>query len=156
LKKVYTILLKHYLIGLIVTASVFASIGEFPTRFFFQLRLTEWTATFLSIPIVGLFLSNLLFRQIRKNEKNLYLKSLLTILSTWILVLYSKAATVGFFDSLEKGQSKFIDAIIGFTIYQLWIFIGIGIIHGLIGGVFLKMDLKKNLEKIKNGTQQRL
>ena len=65
------------------------------------------------------------------------------------MVLYAKAATVGIVDSIEQARPKFLDSIMSFTIYQLLFYLGLGIIHGLIGGIFLKIDLKKNIEKIK-------
>ena len=75
---------------------------------------------------------------------------------TWILTLYTKALTVGLFSTIESGQEKILESIAGYTIYQLWIYGGLGLIHGLLGGILLNLDLKKNLEKIKNGTQQNL
>lgn len=75
---------------------------------------------------------------------------------TWILTLYSKAIVIGVYSTFEKGQGGILEAIAGYTIYQLWIYGGLGLIHGLLGGIFLNYDLKKNLEKIKKGTNQRI
>lgn len=63
---------------------------------------------------------------------------------------------MGLYSTIEKGQGRILDAIAGYTIYQLWIYGGLGLIHGLLGGIFLNYDLKKNLEEIKNGINQRI
>lgn len=145
----FKILLRHYLIGITVTVIVFWSINEIPSLYYFQLNLTEWIATIISIPLIGLLMSKLLTNRLRRTEKGLYLSSSLIIIITWVFVLYAKALIVGIVDSIEQGQEELIDAMTGFTIYQLWIYLGLGIAHGLIGGLFLKTDLKKNLKKIK-------
>jgi len=94
-------------------------------------------------------MAKLLFNRLERTNEKLYLYSALTILMTWILALYVKASTVGIVASIEQSRPEFINSIIGFTIYQLWIYIGFGIIHGTIGGIFLKIDLRRNLGKIK-------
>ncbi|MEA1787747.1 hypothetical protein U1E44_16745 [Arenibacter sp. GZD96] len=68
---------------------------------------------------------------------------------TWILTLYSKAFILGLYSTFEKGQASILESIAGYSIYQLWIYGGLGLIHGLLGGILLKYDLKKNVEKIK-------
>ncbi len=68
----------------------------------------------------------------------------------------SKAVVRGLYDTFEKGQEQVLEAIAGYTIYQLWIYGGLGLIHGFLGGILLDYDLKNNLDKIKKGTQQRL
>lgn len=69
---------------------------------------------------------------------------------TWILTLYSKALAMGLYSTFEKGQERILEAIAGYTIYQLWIYGGLGLVHGLLGGILLNYDLKKNMKKIKN------
>lgn len=93
-------------------------------------------------------MAKLLFSKLKQSDNGLYILSTLTITMTWILVLYVKAAAVGIIASIENGQSEFIDSLIGFTIYQLWVYLGLGFIHGIISGIFLTIDLKKNIKKI--------
>ena len=70
----------------------------------------------------------------------------MTLLLTWVLNLYSVAIVIGIEEIFDPSRPNFMDAIIGATIYRLWLYLGFGIIHGLIGGIFLRIDLKNNLE----------
>ncbi len=126
-----------------ITVIVFWSINEIPSLYYFELHLTEWIATIVSIPLIGLIMAKLLSNRLKRSTKRLYLYTFLTLTMTWISVLYSKAVTVGIFESIAKQQPEFFDVIIGFTIYQLWIYLGLGLIHGVSGGIFLTLDLKK-------------
>lgn len=137
-----------------ITVIVFWLINEVPSLDYFKLHLTEFIATIVSIPIIGILMSKLLSNRLKKTENNLYFYSASTLGMTWILILYSKATIVGIVTTIETGQFKIFDSIIGYSIYQLWVFIGLGIINGIIGGIFLKIDINANLQKIRNGTQQ--
>ena len=145
--KIYRILLRHFLIGIAITAIIFWSINEIPGLYYFQEHLTEWIATIVSIPVIVFLMAKLLFKQLIQTNNRIYLYSFLTILITWILILYAKAAVVGIVDSIERSKFKFVDSLSGATIYQLWFYLGVGIIHGIIGGIFLRIDLKNNLFK---------
>jgi H+/Cl- antiporter ClcA len=68
---------------------------------------------------------------------------------TWILIFITKAVTISIGGSIEDEISDLPESLTGFNVNQIWNYLVIGIIHGLIGGLFLKIDLKKNLEKIK-------
>ena len=149
LTETFKILLRHYIIGLAITVVIFWIINEIPGIFYFEEHLTEWIATFVSIPVIGFFMAKILSNRLKRTDNKLYLFSALIILLTWVLILYFKAVVFGIVASIEQTQFKFFDSIIGFTIYQLWIFLGLGIIHGVIGGIFLSVDLKKSKGKIK-------
>ena len=99
-------------------------------------------------------MTKFLFNQLERKNNKIYLYSFLTILFTWILILYAKAIAVGIISSIEKTEFRLVDSLIGFTIYQLWIYLGLGIIHGIIGAIFLRIDLKKNLIKRKTNVAQ--
>jgi H+/Cl- antiporter ClcA len=156
LYKTTIILIRHYLIGILTMVVILWTLNEFPNRMYFQLHLTEWYATIFSIPIAGLLLAKLLSNRLKRTDKGLYLYSFLTIFISWIFIFLAKALTVGLVGSIEDEISELHKSLVGFSIYQLWFYLIIGTVHGLIGGLFLKIDLKKNLEKIKNGTQQRI
>ncbi|MFN4764112.1 hypothetical protein ACKGJN_13365 [Gillisia sp. Q332] len=145
----YKIILRHYIIGLAITVVIFWMINEIPGIYYFEEHLTEWIATLVAIPVIGLFMAKILSNRLKRTNGKLYLFSTWIILLTWVLILYFKAAIVGIVTSIDQVQFKFLDSIIGFTIYQLWIFLGLGIIHGVIGGIFLSIDLKKNRPKLK-------
>jgi|TARA_B110000967_G_C18722396_1_gene478340 hypothetical protein len=119
-------------------------------------ELLQWIVSIVSIPLIGLFFSWRTSVRLQRTVRKIYPYSVLIIFMTWILTLYTKALTVGLFSTIESGQEKILESIAGYTIYQLWIYGGLGLIHGLLGGILLNLDLKKNLEKIKNGTQQNL
>lgn len=62
---------------------------------------------------------------------------------SWIFNLYAKALAMGVLLTIENGQERILNSIFGYTIYQLWLYGGLGLIHGLLGGILLKSDLKK-------------
>jgi hypothetical protein len=137
------------MIGILIMVIILWTLHEFPNRMYFQLHLTEWYATIISFTIVWLLLAKLLFNRIKRTDKGLYLFSSLTIFMTWILIFITKAVTISIGGSIEDEISDLPESLTGFNVNQIWNYLVIGIIHGLIGGLFLKIDLKKNLEKIK-------
>jgi len=143
LKEIYKIAFKHYLIGLVVILIGFWSIGELPSWFSIERDWIQWLTTILSIPIIGIFISKRIDKKLKKEKKNIYLLSVLIILQTWIMTLYSKAIIIGIVESFEFGCETVLESIAGYTIYQLWIYGGLGILHGLLGGILLAVDLKK-------------
>lgn len=147
MKKIYKIVFKHYLIGLLVILIGFWSIGELPSWFTIERDWIQWLITILSIPIIGVFISKRINKYLYKGKKNIYLLSVLMIFLTWILTLYSKAIIIGIVESFEFGRLKVLDSIVGYTIYQLWIYSGLGILHGLLSGFLLSKDLKKLKKK---------
>ena len=124
-------------------------IGEIPKWYTIERDWLQWTVTILSIPIIGLWFSWTTRNRLRKNQKKNYGYSVLILFVTWILILYLKATVIGLTNTIESGREKILESIAGYTIYQLWIYGGLGLIHGLLGGIILNLDLKKNLEKIK-------
>lgn len=148
MKELYKIVFKHYLIGLVVILIGFWSIGELPSWFTIERDWIQWLTTILSIPIIGVFISKRIDKKLNKAKKNIYLLSVLMIFLTWIMTLYSKAIIIGIVESFEFGRERVLESIAGYTIYQLWIYGGLGILHGLLGGILLAKDLKK----IKNKT----
>lgn len=141
LTKTAQIIFKHYLIGLIAIIIGLWIIGEVPGWFTIQSDLLQWCVSILSIPLIGLFFSWRVKIRIERNEKRLYLYSALILFMTYILTLYSKAIVMGLYETIESGQESILEAIAGYTIYQLWIYSGLGLIHGLLGGILLNYDL---------------
>lgn len=148
MKELYKIVFKYYLIGLVVILIGFWSIGELPSWLTIERDWIQWITTILSIPIIGVFISKRIDKKLNKAKKNIYLLSVLTIFLTWIMTLYSKAIIIGIVESFEFGRERVLESIAGYTIYQLWIYGGLGILHGLLGGILLA----KVLKKIKNKT----
>ena len=151
MKEIYKTVFKHYLIGLVVILIGFWSIGELPSWYTIERDWVQWLTAILSIPIIGLLISFRIDKKLKKDSKNIYLFSVLMIFLTWILVLYSKALIIGIVESFEFGRERILESIAGFTIYQLWIYGGLGILHGLLGGVLLAKELKKiNIKTVHN------
>lgn len=148
MKELYKIVFKYYLIGLVVILIGFWSIGELPSWLTIERDWIQWITTILSIPIIGVFISKRIDKKLNKAKKNIYLLSVLMIFLTWIMTLYSKAIIIGIVESFEFGRERVLESIAGYTIYQLWIYGGLGILHGLLGGILLA----KVLKKIKNKT----
>ncbi len=151
MNKIYKIVIKHYLIGLVIILIGFWSIGELPSWYTIERDWIQWITTIISIPIIGIYISKEIEKYLHKRNKNIYLLSVLAIFITWIMTLYSKAIVIGIVESFEFKHERVLESIVGYTFYQLWIYSGLGIIHGLIGGIFLSKDLKKLIKK--NGTQ---
>ena len=101
----------------------------------------------ISIPLIGLLISKVLDKYLIENKLRAYLLSFLSIFFTWILLLYTKALVVGIVSTFETGEFEVIESLIGYSVYQLWIYAGIGLIHGVFGGIFLGMELKRNLNQ---------
>ena len=151
MKEIYKIVFKHYLIGLAVILVGFWSIGELPSWYTIERDWIQWLTTILAIPIIGILISRLIDKQLNKGEKNTYFLSVIMIFLTWIMTLYSKAIIIGIVGSFEFGHERVLESIAGFTIYQLWIYGGLGILHGLLGGVLLAKELKKiNIKTVHN------
>lgn len=143
MKEIYKIVFKHYLIGLVIILVGLWAIGELPSWFSIERDWIQWITTILSIPIIGVLISRRIDKKLKKGQNNFYFFSVLIIFLTWIIVLYLKAIIIGIVESLEFESERVMESIVGYTIYQLWIYGGLGILHGILGGVLLAKDLKK-------------
>lgn len=146
MKKTTKIFIKHYLIGILITTIGFWLVGEIPSWFSIKNDWIEWISTIVSIPFIVFFISKQIEKNNKHTNKRIYLFSALMMFLSWVLILYFKAFLIGIIDSIQSGEEKILESIVGFTIYQLWIFIGLGIINGLLGGIFLGNELKRNLK----------
>ena len=143
MKETTKILFKHYLFGLLGVTFGLWLIGEFPSWFTIKRDWIQWIITIASIPLIGIFIAKRIDERLKFTDKKVYLFSALMIFLTWVLLLYSKAFAMGLIDTIESGSEKIIESIVGYTIYQLWIYAGLGVIHGILGGFFLSNELKK-------------
>jgi len=143
LYKTKTILFKHYLFGLLGVTFGFLLIGEFPSWFTIKRDWIQWIITIASIPLIGIFIAKRIDKRLKLTGKKINLFSAFMIFLTWVLILYSKAFAMGLIDTIGSGSEKILESIVGYTIYQLWIYVGLGVIHGILGGFFLANELKK-------------
>lgn len=140
------IILKNYLIGISALSLGAWIIGEIPNWNSIKNELFQWVVTFLTIPIISVFFSWITRIRLNKTAQNIYPYSVILLFVSWMTALYIKALFIGIYLTIESGQEKVIESIVGYTIYQSWIYCIIGIIHGLLGGILLSKDLIKNLE----------
>jgi len=147
LNQILKTLLKHYLIGSFILVLIFWLVNELPDLNYINRHLTAFISTVISIPIFGLLISKLLDKYLTDNGFRVYFLSFLSIFATWILLFYTKALVVGFVQTFKTGEIEIIDSLIGYSIYQLWIYAGVGLIHGVSGGIFLGMELKRNFKQ---------
>lgn len=146
MKKIKILIAKHYLFGLIAFIVFFVAIGEIPRWYAIEINWIQWITTIISIPIIGKLTSKFLLKNIAKKKGKYFGISFFVLFISWLLLLYSKALVIGILDTLKTGRMEIIESIIGYTIYQLWIYSIFGITHGIFGGYFLAKELK-NLEK---------
>jgi hypothetical protein len=137
------ILLKHYGVGSLVAALVFWFVEEIPDPNDIERHGVAWVSTIISIPLAGLLVSKFIGRSMAQpGGFRVYLVSFLSLFSTWVLLLYAKALGVGLVATLRTGQEQLLDSLIGYTVFQLWVYAGIGLIYGILGGAFLGIELQ--------------
>lgn len=136
------VIFRHFLIGILITALIFWLIDEFPKLYFIKRNINSWLITAFSIPIIILIMSRFFYRKfiVRKNI-NQFVASL-AILIFWILIFCFKAIVMSILFSISKNELIVFESLISITIYQLWVYFGIGLIHSIFGGYFLFIDLK--------------
>ncbi|MFV0146348.1 hypothetical protein OBJ96_13305 [Empedobacter falsenii] len=144
MKNIKFLVTKHYLYGLILLSIFYAVIGEIPRWYTIERDWIEWTTSIIAIPIIGKLVSKYLTKKIAKERRKYYGISFLALFASWILILYSKALVVGIISSFEFGQARVLESLVGYSIYQLWIYGIFGIIHGIFGGYFLSRELKES------------
>lgn len=125
----------------------YALIGEIPRWYTIERDLIQWIITIISMPIIGILASKFLTKYIEKEKRNYFGTSFFVLFGSWILLLYFKAFGIGIIDSFESGRMRILESLTGYTIYQLWIYAIFGILHGIVGGVFLGKELKSQKEK---------
>jgi len=139
-------LLKHAVIGAIVTLLIFYIVDELPSLS----KLVEniYLVIFLTLLLTGTIwtTTNSIDRLLNKRKISVYLISTLYIVFLWTVLFLGTALFVGFDESIRNGRFEIWDTLKGYTIYRLWVYLGIGIIHGLTGGPFLTLDLNRHLK----------
>ena len=147
MKSIKFLLAKYYLFGLIFLFGFYAIIGEIPSWYTIERDWIEWVTTIISIPIIGILAFNYLSKYTGKEKQKYFKISFLALFASWILALYFKALIIGIISSFEFERTRILESLAGYSIYQLWIYGIFGIVHGIIGGYFLSIELKTNEEK---------
>lgn len=143
MKKTRILIAKYYLFGLIALFIFYIFIGEFPAWYTIKRDWIQWITTIISTPIIGTLISKYLSKSVLRKKERYFSISFFALFISWLFSLYTKALVLGILASIESGKIKIIEAIMGYTIYQLWIYLIFGIIHGVLGGYFLAKELRK-------------
>ena len=143
LKNINKLIFKYYLFGLIFLLIFYSIIGEIPSLYTIERDWVEWITTIISLPIIGILISEFLAKYLKKEKTKYFGISFLALFSSWIFILYFKALIIGIISSFEFEEIRILESLAGYSIYQLWIYGIFGIIHGIFGGYFLSKELKK-------------
>ena len=143
LKNINKLIFKYYLFGLIFLLIFYSIIGEIPSLYTIERDWVEWITTIISLPIIGILISEFLAKYLKKEKTKYFGISFLALFSSWIFILYFKALIIGIISSFEFEAIRILESLAGYSIYQLWIYGIFGIIHGIFGGYFLSKELKK-------------
>lgn len=102
---------------------------------------------FLLIPTIALLVGIWLFggiagQLIIDKGKSEFKYGFLTVFMLWILLFISSTLSAAIENSVTWGLKGFGGAIIGWLVYGLFLFLILGIIHGLIMGYFIGKEIK--------------
>lgn len=142
-KQTFKILLRHLLIGVSVTIFIFGLIDEIPNSDYLLARLHIWLTILIGLTLTTWLISKSVYNQITRQGRNKYLVAFGFIFFSWTVAFLSRAISEGILGTIRNRRFEILDALVGYGIYQLWLYWLLGIIHGLSGGLFLAMDFKK-------------
>jgi hypothetical protein len=139
----FKILTRHILLGAIVTFLIFWIVGELPYLTMINDRIWIWLCI-LTVTLLFIWTISKVFKRqlMRQENSRRYVFSSTFILTVWLMLFLTTAIIDGLFASLKSGQFEILDYLEGYVIYRLWVYLGLGVLHGLIGGLFLSLDLK--------------
>jgi uncharacterized protein YneF (UPF0154 family) len=142
-KQTFKILLRHLLIGVLVTIFIFWLIDEIPYSDYILARLHIWLTIPFGLILSSWLTSKLIYNRLTRQNRNRFLIAFGFIFFSWTVAFLSTAISEGVLGTIKNRRFEILDALAGYGIYQLWLYWLLGIIHGLTGGLFLAMDFKK-------------
>jgi hypothetical protein len=151
----FKILSRHLIIGALVTVFVYWTIGEIPYLEYFLDKLHIWLPLPFVLTLSTWLTSTTVYRQLTEKKRNMYFTAFFFIFFSWTILFLSTAISDGLLSSIRHHRFEIFDAIEGYAIYQLWFYWGVAIIHGLIGGIFLAIDLKNNFKVVRQTTNSK-
>jgi hypothetical protein len=143
MKLTFKILSRHLIIGALVTVFIFWLINEIPNSDYLLARLHIWLTIPLGLTLATWLTSKLIYRQVVGQKRNVYTVAFGFIFFSWTIAFLSTSLSEGVLESIRSRRFEILEALQGYAIYRLWFYWGAGIIHGLTGGLFLAIDLKK-------------
>ena len=145
-KQIFKILLRHLIIGALGTVLFFWSIGELPDYKYFLSKLHILSLISFLLTLITWLVSKTVFIQITNTNRNKFFVAFVFIFFSWTILFLLTAISDGLESSIKEKRFEIINSIEGYAIYRLWAYWGVAIIHGLIGGSFLAVDLKRQLK----------
>ena len=139
----FKILSRHILICALVTILIFWFINEIPNSVYLFARIHIWLSIPIGLTISTWLTSKLIYNQLTNQNRNRFLVAFGFIFYSWTVAFLSTAISEAVLGTIKNKRFEIFDTLEGYAIYQLWFYWGVGIIHGLTGGLFLAMDLKK-------------
>lgn len=143
MKQTFKILARHIAIGALITLIVFWAMGELPYFSDISDRMWIWLLLPIIILLLTWWLTNTIFHYVTKRIMNIYVLSFVFILIIWLTLFLATSILEGINASLKSGKNEILYFFEGFVVYRLWVYLGLGTIHALTGGIFLSMDLRK-------------
>ena len=80
--------------------------------------------------------------------KSKFMVSVLTIFMLWVLLFVSSTLSAAIENTITWGTKGFGSAVTGWLIYGLFLFLMLGIIHGLTMGYFMGREIKRKGQKV--------
>jgi len=116
-------------------------------------RDADGNEIFLLIQIVVVLTGVWLFggaagRLIIDKEKSKFRVGVLTIFMLWVLLFISSTLSAGIENAITWGARGFGSAVTEWLIYGLFLFLILGLIHGLTMGYFMGREIKRKGQKI--------
>jgi hypothetical protein len=143
MKSTFLILTRHIAFGALAIFLIFWSMGELPYFSIINNRFWLWLALISTVTVTTWLCSKPIGRMTFIEGKKPYMISFAFILFMWTMLFFVTAIFDGVYGSIKSGQFEIIDYLEGYVIYRLWVYIALGVIHALIGGIFLSHDLKR-------------
>ena len=143
MKLTFKILTLHIAIGALITFIVFWAMGELPYFSDISDRMWIWILTPIIILLVIWLSTNTVFHYVTNKMMNNYVLSAIFIFIMCMSLFLSTTLLEGINASAKSGKNEIFNFFEGFVVYRLWVYLVLGIMHALIGGIFLTMDLRK-------------
>lgn len=139
-------------VTIVLTLQLTGKSGSLSTFYQNMFSGSEYGWNFITIQVLVIigaiwFLGPALARQIIKNKQNHFWMSVLAIITLWMILFFSSTLTSATQNSFKYGIKGFESAITNWFIFGFFLFIVLGVLHGLLIGYFLGKKIKYEGEK---------
>lgn len=139
-------------VTIVLTLQLTGKSGSISTFYQNMLGGSEYGWDFITIQILIIigaiwFLGPALAKQVIKNKQNYFWMGALTIITLWMILFLSSTLTSATQNSFKYGIEGFESAITNWFIFGFFLFLVLGVLHGLLIGYFLGKKIKYEGEK---------